>query len=147
TTITVGTGSTTPFTAANFPFSDPSDSPANGFLAVKIGSTVPTGLTYQGASAANQTIPVANLSQLRFVAPGTQQDLTFSFQVQDNGGTANNGADTSTAATLTLHVVPGGGGGTHAPSGANNTVNTIENTAYIVQTADIGFSDTSDTPP
>ena len=68
---------------------------------------------------------------------------TFSFQVQDDGGTANGGVDTDpTARTITIDVTSVN----DAPQGMNQTVSTLEDVAYVLTTADFGFSDPSDAP-
>src|SRR5207249_3494615 len=68
---------------------------------------------------------------------------SFTFQVEDNGGTANGGVDTDQSAnTLTIDVTSVN----DAPQGADNTVSTLEDTAYTFATADFGFSDTHDSP-
>lgn len=109
-TVTLAQGTSYSFTSADFGFSDASDSPANTFLAVKI-TTLPTDgtLTLNGTAVAlGQTIGVANLTQLRFTpaAGGNGSSYaSFTFQVQDNGGTANGGADLDpTPNTITFNV-------------------------------------------
>src|SRR5438045_4744050 len=86
------------FAASDFGFSDTSDSPANTLSAVKV-STLPSAgsLTDAGVAVTNgQFISVAdvNAGLLRFL-PATNANGTpynsFTFQVQDNGGTANGG--------------------------------------------------------
>jgi hypothetical protein len=63
---------------------------------------------------------------------------SFAFQVQDDGGTANGGVDLDPAArTMTVNVVAVN----DAPSGTNNTVTALEDTAYVFATADFGFND------
>jgi hypothetical protein len=71
---------------------------------------------------------------------------SFTFQVRDNGGTDNGGADTDPAArTITINVL-----GTvivnHAPVGTPATATTLENVAYVIPTADFGFTDPNDSP-
>ena len=67
----------------------------------------------------------------------------FTFQVQDDGGTAM-AASTSTRPpnTMTINVTAVN----DAPTGADNTVSTPEDTAYTFDTADFGFSDPNDNP-
>ena len=69
---------------------------------------------------------------------------TFTFQVQDNGGTANGGVDLDQSAnTITINVTSVN----DAPAGTNNTVTTLnEDTAYTFAAADFGFSDPNDSP-
>src|SRR5205085_2883012 len=63
---------------------------------------------------------------------------SFTFQVQDDGGTALSGVDLDQSAnTMTINV----NSVNDAPSGANNTVTTNEDTDYVFGTADFGFSD------
>ena len=68
---------------------------------------------------------------------------SFTFQVQDNGGTANGGVDLDASPnTMTVNVTAVN----DAPAGTNNTVTTNEDTAYTFATADFGFSDPNDSP-
>ncbi len=100
------------FAAADFGFSDPNDSPANNFQAVEI-TTLPSAgtLTDNGAAvSAGQYVSVSDISAGYLVftpaanAYGTPYD-GFTFQVQDDGGTANGGADTDpTPRTMTVNV-------------------------------------------
>src|SRR5262249_4913456 len=79
--------------------------------------------------------PVAN-------ANGTPY-ASFTFQVQDNGGTANGGVDTDQSAnTFTFNV----NSVNDAPSGANNTKTINEDAPYTFATADFGFTDANDSP-
>ena len=67
---------------------------------------------------------------------------SFTFQVQDDGGTANGGVDLDQSAnTMTIDVTAVN----DAPAGTNNTVTTLEDTAYTFAAADFGFSDAADT--
>ena len=84
------------FTTANFGFSDTSDSPANTLSGVKI-TTLPGAGTVQlnGVNVTvGQYISAANITSnlLKFVPAANANGAsyaTFTFQVQDNGGTAN----------------------------------------------------------
>ena len=68
---------------------------------------------------------------------------SFTFQVQDDGGTANGGVDLDPSPnTMTVNVTAVN----DAPAGTNNTVTTLEDTAYTFTAADFGFSDPNDTP-
>src|SRR5439155_9835447 len=68
---------------------------------------------------------------------------SFTFQVQDNGGTANSGVDLDQSAnTFSFDVTPVN----DAPAGADKTVTVNEDASYTFTTADFGFSDTSDSP-
>jgi len=68
---------------------------------------------------------------------------SFSFQVQDDGGTVNGGVDLDpTPKTMTVNVTPVN----DAPQGTDATVTTLEDAAYTVATVDFGFSDPNDNP-
>ncbi len=88
------------FSAADFGFSDPSDSPANSLFAVKITTLPAAGaLTDNGvAVTAGQFISVADITsgKLKFTPAANANGggyASFTFQVQDDGGTANGGVD------------------------------------------------------
>ncbi len=138
------------FKVADFGFSDPNDNPANSLKAVEITTLPATGALADNGVAvtAKQFVPVADITggKLVFtpVSKGWGSPYTsFTFQVQDNGGTANGGVDTDpTPRTMTIDVSEVN----HAPTGANNTVTTLENTAYTFKVADFGFSDPNDNP-
>ena len=138
------------FAAADFGFSDPSDSPANSLLAVEI-TTLPTAgtLSYNGAAVgAGQFISAADISANKLVfAPGANANgnnyAIFTFQVQDDGGTANGGENTDpTPRTMTMNVIAVN----DAPQGADNTVTALEDNAYTFLASDFGFSDPGDNP-
>ena len=102
------------FAAADFGFSDNTDTPANALKAVKI-TTLPAagGLANNGvAVVAGAFVSASDISsgQLKFT-PATNANGTayasFTFQVQDDGGTANGGVDLDASPkTLTLNVTP-----------------------------------------
>ena len=84
-----------------------------------------------------QVIPVAsiNASLLKFV-PGTHGNgtpyTTFTFQVQDNGGTANGGVNLDQSPnTMTVNVISVN----DAPTGTDSLVATDEDTQYTFTTA------------
>src|SRR5262249_52844739 len=63
---------------------------------------------------------------------------SFTFQVQDDGGTANGGVDTdATPGALRIDVTSVN----DAPNGTNNAVTTNEDTAYTLSITDFAFSD------
>ena len=63
--------------------------------------------------------------------------------MQDNGGTANGGVDLDpTPNTITVNVTSVN----DAPAGTDNTVTTLEDTAYVFTAADFGFTDPNDSP-
>src|SRR6185312_10607378 len=129
-------------------FSDSNDSPANAFLAVEITTLPATGsLSDNGAAlVAGEFVTAADIAagKLNYTPPTNafgERLAGFTFQVQDNGGFANGGADLDpTARTMFINAISVN----DAPSGANNTVTTLEDTAYVFTTADFGFSDASD---
>jgi autotransporter-associated beta strand protein len=104
------------FAAGDFGFSDPHDTPPDALLAVKI-STLPAagGLTDNGAAVGlGQYVPVGDINSGELVftpaeyASGAAY-ASFTFQVQDNGGTANNGVDLDPLPkTMTVNVTPVG---------------------------------------
>ena len=109
-TITLLEDTSHTFVAAEFGFTDPNDSPANGLKAVRL-ATVPLvgSLTLGGVGVfAGDLIPVAQIGSLRFspAANGFGNGYaSFTFQVQDDGGTANGGIDLDpTPNRITLDV-------------------------------------------
>src|SRR5439155_988222 len=68
---------------------------------------------------------------------------SFTFQVRDNGGTANGGVDLDQSAnTLTINVTSVN----DAPGGTTGSVTTNEDTEYTFVAADFGFTDPNDSP-
>ncbi len=136
--------------AADFGFTDPHDSPANGFLAVRIATLPGTGqLTLAGvAVAAGAVISVAELDAGKLVwTPGYDEHgdglAALTFQVQDDGGTANGGIDLDpTPNKLTFNVAEVN----DAPDGHNNYIAVTEDTAVTLHAADFGFADPHDSP-
>lgn len=139
------------FKTADFGFTDPNDSPPNSLSAVKFPLLPSVGtLTDNGvAVTANQFVSAAdiNAGKLKFT-PNTNVTggpfFLCKFQVQDNGGTKNGGANLDpTAKILYVNVkVPN-----HAPVGTSKTVTSARNTTYVIKTADFGFTDPNDSPP
>ena len=137
------------FATADFGFTDPSDAPANALLAVTI-TTVPGGrhahplrrrrhrrpVVSAAAIAAGNLVftPVANANGAGYAS--------FTFQVQDNGGTATGRRPRPDAQhdDDRRHRV------NDAPAGTNNTVTTLEDIGYVFATADFGFTDPTDAP-
>jgi VCBS repeat-containing protein/parallel beta-helix repeat protein len=101
-------------TAANFGFTDTNDSPANALQAVKISTLPGAGtLMLSGvALIAGQSISIADINAglLQFTPSANANGsgyASFTFQVQDDGGTANGGIDTDpTPNTITVDVNP-----------------------------------------
>ena len=141
------------FKTSDFGFSD-SNNPANTLNAVEITTTPTVGTLTDHATgtpvtvAAGTFVPVADITNGDLVftpvtgASGTPYD-SFTFQVQDNGGTLDGGVDTDpNPKTMTIDVVTPN----LAPSGTDNTISTAENTPYVFQTSDFGFSDPNNPP-
>src|SRR3989441_5515263 len=100
------------FAVVDFGYSDPNDSPANALQAVEI-TTLPLAGTLKNNSVgvtAGQFITVADITggKLKFCPAANANGLayaSFTFQVQDDGGTANRGQETDHAAnTMTSNV-------------------------------------------
>jgi hypothetical protein len=128
----------------------PGSIPANSLSAVMISSLPGAGsLTLSGvAVTSGQNISVANITagNLKFTPAADANGAgyaAFTFQVQDNGGTANGGVDLDvTPRTMTINVTAVN----DAPVGTNNTVTTNEDTAYTFGVVDFGFTDPNDIP-
>jgi hypothetical protein len=101
------------FTASDFGFSDPNDNPPNGFLAVKVTTLPEIGTLVDNGNvvAAGQLIPVSDIDSglLQFVSVvGSAGDpyTSFTFQVEDDGGTANGGVNIDPVPkTMTIDVI------------------------------------------
>ncbi len=111
---TIAEDSTLTLSAANFVISDPVDSPRNVLKAVRIASLPAVGtLTYDGDNvAAGDIIPSQDISagQLRYRPPENANGSAlarFTYQAQDDGGTADGGVDLDpTSNTVTINVTP-----------------------------------------
>ena len=119
-------------------------------LAVKI-TTLPTAGNVQlnGTNVTvGQVVSVANITSglLKFVPAANGNGVpyaTFTFQVQDNGGTANGGVDLDQSPnTMTINVTAVN----DAPAGANRTVTTNEDVQYTFTTANFSITDANDSP-
>ena len=130
------------FTAGDFGFADVD---GNGFSAVRV-TTLPGAGTLANngvAVSAGQFVSAADIAAgLLVFTPAADASgsgyASFTFQVQDDGGTANGGVDLDpTARTMTVDVAPVN----DAPAGGNNTVSTLEDTAYVFTVGDFGFAD------
>ena len=149
-TLTTNEGVPWVFASADFGFGDANDTPANAFMAVTMSSLPTAGsLTLAGtAVTVGQSISLADINAGRLVfTPVTNGNGTgyasFTFRVQDNGGTANGGVDLdATAKTITFNVIAVN----DAPSGADKTLTTNEDTAWVFAATDFGFTDAIDTP-
>lgn len=149
-TVTFLEDSSYAFKSADFGFSDPNDSPSNSLLAVKIAALPSAGsLTDNGvAVTAGAHVLLADFTagKLKFTPVANKNGIaysSFTFQVQDNGGTAGGGVDTDpTARKMTISVTSVN----DAPVGTAKTVTTGKNTTYVFKTADFGFTDPNDNP-
>src|SRR5262249_38070663 len=100
------------------------------------------------AVSSGQMISAASIAagDLQFTPAADANGATyasFTFQVQDDGGTANGGVDLDqTPNTITVNVTSVN----DAPAGTAKTITTLEDTAYTFAVADFGFSDTVDVP-
>jgi hypothetical protein len=149
-TVTINEDNSYTFAAADFGFTDPNDSPANNLLAVKITTLPAAGsLTDNNvAVVAGQFISVADINggKLKFTPAADANGspyASFTFQVQDDGGTTNGGVDLDQSPnTMTINVTAVN----DAPAGTDKTVTTTINTAYVFAAADFGFTDPNDTP-
>ncbi|HYD60493.1 MAG TPA: DUF4347 domain-containing protein [Noviherbaspirillum sp.] len=128
------------FTAADFGFSD---ADGNAFLAARM-TTVPISgvLAVNGITVnAGDYISKNDIDLGRLVytpAANANGSASFTFQVQDNGGTANGGTDLDpTANTMTLDVIPVN----DPPAGSDKVLKTLEGAAYTFTATDFGFSD------
>ena len=136
------------FAISDFGFSDTVDTVSNNFQAVKITSLPAAGqLTLSGSAVViGASVSVGNISQLVFTpwANGNGGPYSsFSFQVQDDGGVADGGADLDPVARIiSVNVLPVN----DAPTATNGRVTTTENTSYVFKLADFGFVDSMDSP-
>ncbi len=132
------------FSAGDFGFSDPAEGDA--FESVTVQPLGGAGaLFFNGAPVTGAlTIPVADLGLLVY-APASNDNgagvASVSFQVTDDGGVANGGANTDpTPNVASFDVTPVN----DPPTGADNTVLTDEDADYVFSAADFGFSDPAD---
>jgi len=146
----------TPATLGVFPFSDPLDSPPNHLAAVKIISGPTAGvLTDDGLpTSAGASISAVDIASGKVVyTPGHDANgdnyASLTFQVQDDGGTANGGNDLSAVKTLTINVTPvndapiivsDGGGDTAAVSIPENTIAVTTVAATDIDSPTITYS-------
>src|SRR5206468_2415195 len=149
-TVTTDEDTAYTFASGDFGFSDVSDTPADSLAAVKITALPTAGsLSNDGVDvAAGDEVSVADIAAGKLVfTPAANANgagyASFDFKVRDDGGTGNGGVDLAVSAnTITVDVTSVN----DAPSGADNTVTTDEDTAYTFASGDFGFSDASDTP-
>ncbi len=110
--VAIKAGASYTFSAADFGFRDPNDSPAHTLAAVRISSLPTNGTLYfkgvaltAGQIATGYEVAVGELTQLTFVASQSNGTASFGFQVRDDGTTANGGIDLDpTPNTFTFNV-------------------------------------------
>ncbi|MHC5544535.1 Ig-like domain-containing protein, partial [Singulisphaera rosea] len=149
-TVTILEDSSYTFAVADFGFSDPNDNPANNFASIVV-TNIPTnpGLTYNGAAlTSGVVIPVADLAagKLKFTPNANVNGgsyIKFSFQVRDDGGTANGGVNTDPIARSMYVSITSVN---DAPLGTSKVVSVLEDSSYTFAVADFGFSDPNDSP-
>ena len=135
---------------SDFGFTDPNDNPANSLMAVKIATLPGLGTLVDNGVAvmAGQFIPVLDIGagNLKYTAVANSNGAnytSFTFQVQDNGGTANGGIDTDpTPRTMTVNVASVN----DAPIGTSGTISCRKINHIPLKASDFGFTDPNDTP-
>ena len=150
TTVTTNEDSPYTFATSDFGFTDPNDSPANSLLAVKITTVPSVGTLADNGTAvtAGQLVAVADIAGgLLTFTPAANKNgtpyTTFTFQVQDDGGTANGGVNLDpNPKTMSVNVTSVN----DAPAGANKTVTVVHDTSYMFAASDFGFTDPNDAP-
>lgn len=138
------------FAPADFGFSDPDDSPSNNFAGVVIASLPAANegsLTLNTVPVvANQFIAASDISGLRFTPAGNVHGSGiggFTFQVRDDGGTANGGIDTDPVPrAFAFDVTPVN----DAPSGTDAVLAGTEDVPVPLGPAVFGFTDPDDQP-
>ncbi|HEY2925622.1 beta strand repeat-containing protein, partial [Piscinibacter sp.] len=146
-TITLDEDTSYTLSGADFGFADSADSPANNFAAVTLDPSSAGTLRLNGTEiVASTTVTVAQLDAgLLTFTPAANANgsgyASFSFAVNDDGGTANGGADTdATPNTITFDV----NAVNDAPSGQDATRTIDEDTPYTFARSDFGFQDAAD---
>src|SRR5256714_1431813 len=142
-TVTILEDNSYTFAAAELGLTYPNGSPANSLLAVNITTLPAAGsLTDNNvAVVAGQFIPVADITGglLKFTpaADGNGSPYTtFTFQVQDDGGTTNSGVDLDQSPnTMTINVTAVN----DAPAGAHKTGTILENKPYTFAAGGLCF--------
>ncbi len=133
-TITIAEDTAYSFTAANFGFSDVEGNSLNSVIITALPAA--GSLRLNGVAVTqNQVIAAASIGGLVFSPAANANGASYAsigFRLQDNGGTANGGNDTSAAASFTFNVSPVN----DAPvitsgSGASAAVSVAENTTVV----------------
>src|SRR5439155_1589862 len=131
-------------------FSDPNDTPANAFAAVTITALPAAGAVTLNrvAVTSGQSVAITDInSGLLVFAPAANANgagyASFTFQVQDNGGTLNGGVNLDQSPnTMTIDVTSVN----DAPSCNTNAVTTNYTLSLPDALPIFGFSDPNDTP-
>ncbi len=130
------------FSASDFGFTD--TAPLNTLAAVRISTLPVVGvLSYNGTAltpaqiSAGYEVAMANLGMLSYTPTANANGIaysSFTFQVRDNGGTANGGMDLDPSPnTLTFNIAP-------INDAPQNTVPAAQNTAFGIPLAIAGLS-------
>ena len=113
TTVTTLEDTAYTLTRADFGFNDPLDTPSNNFASVIVNPTSAGTLTLNGSAITAATLVSAAQVDAGLLKFTPAQDAngsayaTLSFQVRDDGGTANGGIDTDQSPkTITFDVTP-----------------------------------------
>ncbi len=110
-----------------------------GYSVSLSGTTATLTLTTTGASITDIANLFISLSYENSSIIPTTLDRVFTItSIKDSGGTANGGIDTSSpnlVSTVTIVAI------NNAPTAANNTITTNEDTPYTFSTTDFNFSD------
>jgi Bacterial Ig domain/Bacterial cadherin-like domain len=138
-TLTINEDNNYTFTAADFGFSDVDTGDTLASIKITQLPTAGTLTLNSNAVTANQIITAADIPNLVFT-PATNANGTSTFDVvlQDSGGTANGGVDTSTTQTITITVNPVNdkpsfsNAGNQTLTAWTNTIQTVNNWANTV---------------
>ena len=150
-TITIAEDTAYTFTATNFGFTDVDGNSLSNVIITAL--PVAGSLRLNGAAVtANQVIAAASIGLLVFSPAANGNGASYAsigFRLQDNGGTANGGSDTSAAASFTFNVSPvndapvitsNGGGASAALSVAENTTVVTTVTASDIDSTGLVYS-------
>lgn len=148
-TVTIFNDQTYIFTVADFGFTDPNDAVNNNLQGVFIASVTGSGqfLLSGNPVLAGTTVSLADINSgfLTYHSDaGTGFPLlTFTFQVQDDGGTTNGGVDLDpTPNTFAINSrTPN-----QPPIGTPTTVAVLEDGSHTFTVADFGFTDPNGLP-
>ena len=110
---------------------------------IPVGATLSDGIHTFTATVGNTAVDVTawTLPSLT-VTPPANSDAGFTLTVSATSTESSNGDSATTTASLPVAIVAVN----DAPSGADHTVTTNEDTAYSFSAADFGFSDAQDSP-